>query len=250
VLVAQSQRAPQSSLIVRTLPLSSLLILVASLLLAGRAHAEPTAGPWEPVSNKDGIVVERRRVDGTNLKEFVGRGVIAAPIARVLAVIRDADRRAEWMPNCGSSYLVEENTETRIQIAYHRTKAPWPVSDRDSVNRATLLVEPAKHRVYLPFEAIEYPKVAPVKGVVRMPFMRGHWILIPVDGGKATQAEYQVWANPGGILPDWIANLASKTLPRETIAGLRRQVTRVEYPAFETQISNSPEAKELFARSQ
>jgi hypothetical protein len=153
------------------------------------------------------------------------------------------------MPSCADSHLVEENLAERSQTSYYRTKAPWPVSDRDSVNRAEMLVEPAKHRVYLPFEAITFPKLPPVKGVVRMPFMRGHWILIPVDGGKATQVEYQVFANPGGALPDWLANLASKTLPRETIAGLRRQVKKAEYPEFEAQVANSPETKQLLAQS-
>jgi hypothetical protein len=223
----------------------------ASLLL-GLVASDGTAraagpGPWENVSNKDGIVVQRRTVEGSNLKEFVGRGVVEAPIARVLAVIVDANRRGEWMPNCGGSWLLEENRSARTQVAYFRTKAPWPVSDRDSVNRAEMRVEPDKHRVYLSFEAVSYAKVPPVKGVVRMPFMKGHWVLTPVDGGRATEAEYQVWANPGGILPDWIANLASKTLPRETIAGLRRQVKKVEYPDFEAQISSSPEAKQLLA---
>lgn len=222
------------------------LALAGCMLVGSRgvARADGGNGPWEHVSNKEGIEVERRSVEGSNLKEFLGRGVIDAPVQRVLAVIRDAGRRAEWMPNCGGSWLVEENIAARTQVAYHRTKAPWPVSDRDSVNRAEIYVEPAKHRVFLPFEAVTSAKVPPVKGVVRMPFMRGHWILVPLDGGK-TQVEYQVYANPGGALPDWLANLASKTLPRETIAGLRKQVTKASYPEFEAMITATPEAKEL-----
>ena len=227
------------------------LMALAGLALAGggTARAEEGHGAWEQVSDKDGITVERRSVDGYKLKEFLGRGIVYAPIGRVLAVIRDANRRAEWMPACGDSHLVEENLATRTQLAYHRTKAPWPVSDRDSVNRAEMIVEPAKHRVYLPFEAVTVAQVPPVKGVVRMPFMRGHWALTPVDGGRATEAEYQVFANPGGILPDWLANLASKTLPRETIAGLRKQVTRASYPEFEAQVASSPETQQLFAHA-
>jgi hypothetical protein len=228
----------------------------AGLLTSGVAAAKTDAaadegtgavGPWERVLEKDGIVVERRKVDGSSLKEFVGRGVIDAPITRVLAVIRDANRRVEWMPNTHTAYLVEENMAARTQTTYHRTKAPWPVSDRDSTNRAELLVEPAKHRVYLPFHSIDTAKVPPVKGVVRMPSLRGHWILVPVEGGKATRAEYQVFANPGGALPDWVANLASKKLPLETISGLRKQVKIAQYPDFEAQISSTPEAKELLA---
>jgi hypothetical protein len=226
--------------------LGSCLLLAAALGAVARdARADDHAGAWEQVSNKDGILVQRRTVTGSKLKEFRGRGIIQAPIGRVLAVIRDADRRGEWMPSCGDSHLVEEDVAARTQVAYHRTKAPWPVSDRDSVNRAEMFVEPSKRRLYLPFEAITMSKIPPVKGVVRMPSMRGHWILIPVDGGRATDAEYQVFADPGGLLPDWLANLASKTLPRDTIAGLRKQASKVEYAAFEAEIAASPETRAL-----
>ena len=220
------------------------IVALALVTVAASARAEDGAGAWEQVSNKDGILVQRRSVSGYKLKEFLGRGVIEAPIGRVLAVIRDANRRAEWMPACGDSHLVEEDLVKRTQVAYHRTKAPWPVSDRDSINRAEMVVEPAKHRVYLPFVAIT-SAVPPVKGVVRMPMMRGHWILVPVDGGRKTEAEYQVFADPGGLLPDWLANLASKTLPRDTIAGLRKQVSKVQYPEFEAQVASSPETRAL-----
>ena len=224
-------------------------IVLLLCIAGGSAGADEARGAWERVSDKDGIVVQRRSVEGYKLKEFIGRGVVQAPIGRVLAVIRDANRRAEWMPACADSHLVAEDLAARTQTAYHRTKAPWPVSDRDSVNRAEMIVEPAKHRVFLPFEAIAAAGVPPVKGVVRMPFMRGHWALTPVDGGKATEAEYQVFANPGGILPDWLANLASKTLPRETIEGLRKQVVRASYPAFEAEVARAPETRELLELS-
>lgn len=212
---------------------------------AADARATQVAGVWEKVSNSDGIMVERRVVPGSNLKEFRGRGVIEAPLPRVLAVLQDAPHRAEWMSDCSSSYIVEEDHDRRTQIAYHRTKAPWPVADRDSINRAEIRLDVANRRVVLPFEGIEHPKGPPVKGVVRMPFIRGHWILAPARGGKATEVEYQVHANPGGSLPDWIANLASKKLPQQTLIGLRRQVKFREYPALEAEIMSSPEARQI-----
>jgi hypothetical protein len=211
------------------------------------ASQEQGKGPWERVSNSDGIVVERRTVPGSNLKEFRGRGIVEAPLGRVLAIIRDAPHRCEWMAQCAADYVVEENEAERVQISYHRTKAPWPVADRDSINRAELRVDLTRHRVFLPFEAIPHPKVPVVKGVIRMPFLRGHWILQPVNGGGGTDVEYQVHANPGGILPEWIANLASKKLPLLTIVGLRKQAKLRSYPEFEAQIARSTEAKQMAA---
>ena len=243
-----SSRARASSTTLRRqlLPLLSplLLPLLLPLVFSGTARANGE-GPWEKVSDTDGIFVQRRTVEGSNLKEFRGSGLIAAPIGRVLSVMRDAPRRVEWMPECSGSYVVEEDEKALVQIAYHRTRVPWPASDRDSVNRAELHFDPALHRVVVPFEAIDHPKAPPVAGVVRMPFLRGHWILVAVEHGAATRVEYQVHADPGGVLPDWIANFASKSLPRETIAGLRKQVTRAAYPAFEAEVLRSPEWKKV-----
>src|SRR5947209_19425762 len=98
----------------RALLLGSALVAAT---LAGRARADAHGGEWERVSDKEGIVVERRSVDGSNLKEFLGRGVIDAGVAHVLAVIRDGNRRAEWMPNCNGAYVVEENMTSRTQVA-------------------------------------------------------------------------------------------------------------------------------------
>ncbi len=224
------------------------LVLAGLLGTSSRAAAQaPSApGPWEKVSNKNDILVERRTVPGSNLKEFRGRGVVDAPVARVLAVLQDAPHRHEWMSDCSTSYVLEEDHEKRTQIAYHRTKAPWPVADRDSINRAEIRIDLQQRRIVLPFEAIDHPKGPPIKGVVRMPFLRGHWVLSPVREGRATEVEYQVHANPGGALPDWLANVASKKIPHDTLIGLRRQVKFREYPALEAEILGSPEAQQLF----
>ncbi len=69
---------------------------------------------------------------------------------------------------------------------------------------------------------------------------------MPLQAGKTTLVEYQVHANPGGSLPDWLANVASKKLPHDTLIGLRRQVKFREYPALEAEILGSTEAHSLF----
>src|SRR5262249_31277850 len=64
--------------------------------------------PWQPVSHRKGIVVERRPVIGSNLMEFRGRGIVEAPLARVLAVFHDVEHATEWLDSCNASSLVED----------------------------------------------------------------------------------------------------------------------------------------------
>jgi hypothetical protein len=194
--------------------------------------AEPA---WEVIKQSDGIVVDRRAVEGSSLKEFRGRGVVYAPVAAILAVFSDVDRATEWMDSCNGSRVVADVSDVE-KIVYNRTHAPWPVSDRDAVLRNVARFDEAERSVRLEFSSIERADAPPVKGVVRMPFLRGHWYLWPAADGNSTRVEYQVHANPGGRLPDWLVNYVSRDLPWRTINSLRAQVKRRAYPDFEQRL--------------
>ncbi len=210
-------------------------VMVASLaLLSSTAlRAEETGGgAWQFVKQSDGIVVERRAVAGSSLKEFRGRGVIEAPAAAILAVFNDVPRATEWMDSCNGSRVVSDLGDVE-KVVYNRTHAPWPVADRDAVLHNVARFDAAARSVELDFWTVDDARVPPVGGVVRMPFLRGHWILWPSADGTSTRVEYQVHANPGGRLPDWLVNYVSRDLPFRTIVSLRRQVGRRHYPDFE-----------------
>jgi hypothetical protein len=221
-------------------------ILLAPALAVAAESAAPDS-PWEVVSDKGGTVVDRRVVEGSNLKEFRGRGVIDAPLDAVLAVFSDIDRAVEWMDSCAASSVVE-NGGDRVKVVYNRTRAAWPVSDRDAVLRNVVTFDERSGRVAVDFVSVTDARMPPVKGVVRMPSLRGHWYLWPTGDGRATRVEYQVHANPGGALPDWIVNYVSRELPRKTINGLRAQLKRRSYPDLSRHIRAFPEVQALAAR--
>jgi hypothetical protein len=207
---------------------------MVALTTAARAEA-----PWEPVSNKNGITVDRRAVDGSKLKEFRGRGTIEAPLASILAVFSDVDHAVEWMDSCRASSVVEDGGD-RDKVVYNRTRARWPVWDRDAVLGNHVYFDAAEGRVRLEFSTVTDDKMPPQKGVVRMPYLRGHWYLWP-ETATRTRVEYQVHANPGGALPEWLVNYVSRELPRKTITGLDAQVKRRQYPDLEKHIRAFPE---------
>ena len=200
----------------------------------------PAYGPWQWVRGDNGVAVHRRTVAGSPLHEFRGVGTIYAPIAAVLGVLNDTEHRLEWMKEAAAQVLVQQVSESTV-LFYSRTKAPWPASDRDAVLRATTTFDTQKNVIRIEIDAVEHPAWPPQKGVVRMPTLRGHWYFWPEKGGEYTKAEYQVHANPGGSLPDWIINMVSKSIPHSTIVHLREQVKRRRYEAFERQIESKPD---------
>ena len=133
-----------------------------------------------------------------------------------------------------------EDVSDRVQISYNRTRAPWPVADRDVVLRGETTVDVAGRRVVISFHSVDDPRAPRLADVVRIPSARGHWILTPERDGRATRVEYQLHAEAGGSLPGWIANVVSRVVPQRTLLALRGQVKRRRYPRLEDQIEADP----------
>jgi hypothetical protein len=53
--------------------------------------------------------------------------------------------------------------------------------------------------------------------------LQGHWKLWAKEQ-EQTLMEYQVKADPKGLLPKWLAKLATRELPLYTIRNIRQQV--------------------------
>jgi hypothetical protein len=186
------------------------------------------AADWEQLEDDEGIRVWQREIEGTSLVEFRGRGVVDAPIQDVLAVVHDADRSTEWMESCNGSHTVEYKSPLRV-ISYNRTESPAPlVSDRDVVVESTYVITPAAKKIRMEFRSVAHEKAPALDGVVRMPKLEGYWELV-YGGPKKTEVTYQIQADPGGSLPSWIVNWASKSIPFDTIRNLRSQVKKGGY---------------------
>lgn len=197
------------------------MIALSALFSGGVSRAAPG---WKRITTEDGVTVTSRDVPGRGFPTFRGVGIIHADMYSVLAVMSDIPRHTEWMYNCKSIQLIRK-IDDRQRIVYSRTRAPWPVSDRDAVYRSNVVVDRAHKAVSVEFRAVKSRYVAPVKGVVRMVNLRGHFKLRSL-GAARTRIEYQVDADPGGWLPGWIARIATRKLPLATIQNLRRQVSK------------------------
>ena len=209
-------------------------ILLASLALALAfttiAHADEAG--WERDTSEAGIVVSTRNENGRGLPVFKGVGIVDANLNEVLAVLDDISRFTEWMASCVGARVVKKISEFE-RLEYNRTGAPWPVSDRDVVVRSTVEGSAEKKEVWARFQSVSVAGSGPLDGVVRMPKLRGFYHMQAIDDGH-TRVTYQVDADPGGMLPDWLVKRTSRRLPIDTIIGLRKQTKKMKgrYEAF------------------
>jgi hypothetical protein len=208
--------------------------VLTSLVLAGLIIAAPSLalGDWEQLTTEEGIEVSQREIPDRALPVFRAVGVIDASVYEVFAVIADVDNQTHWMESCVEARRLKRESQS-VSYAYNRTDAPWPVSDRDVVVRAEMIiVEPGKE-VHQRFKSVASDLMGPVRGVVRMPRLEGHYKL-RVLGPDRTRVEYQVDADPGGRLPKWLVKRTSRDLPLHTLLNLRRRVaeTKGSYEEF------------------
>lgn len=205
------------------------MLRVVLALWLGLVATPSLAQDWRHVTSEDGVAVTAREVPGRGFPTFRGVGVIDASIWEILAVLSDVSRHSQWMFRCAEARQLRKLSEMEY-IVYSRTDAPWPVSDRDAVFHSTVHPSLKELTIDVRFRAVQSPLQGPVKGVVRMTKLQGHYRLKAL-GPEKTLMDYQVDADPGGMIPTWLAKLATRRLPIDTIRSLRKRtkVTRGWY---------------------
>jgi hypothetical protein len=179
---------------------------------------------WTTEFTREGITVSTRAVKDSSLKEFMGEGIVDAPVEVCIKVINDVENHVKWRPDCAESRLLKNEGNTAI--TYTLINAPWPASDRDVVVK--IVTVKTEDSIICSFEAVNDVSLAPLKeNVIRMNNMTGKWVLTKQSG--KTNVVIQTKADPAGSLPAWLANSASTDQPFETISGLRKMVKDSKY---------------------
>jgi len=194
-----------------------LLVGAPSTLLANNEEA------WEHVLEEDDITIWKKSVPGTSFVTFRGRGIVQADIYSVFAVLYDVDHKKDLMANCVDYRLLHYNSAGNV-VVYNRIGSPFfLISDRDSVIETHVVFEPSQKRIVANFVKGDDKFFKPHSGAVRTKALKGMWLLQALDDGT-TDLTYEASADPGGMLPSWLVNLATKKLPHRTIQAMRDQV--------------------------
>jgi hypothetical protein len=185
------------------------------------------ASDWKLAIRKDGIDVSTRPVKGSDFDEFMGSADIDASIDVVSAVLKDIPVATQWMADCKENREIRKIDE-RTSVQFNVTKAPWPVSDRESLCIVTEKKDEKTGKITFEFHETNDPSVPVGKGNVRMPEISGQWVLTPINRDH-TKVIYTVKSNPGGSLPKSLANMKSKDIPFNTLMGLKMMVKKDKY---------------------
>lgn len=204
---------------------SFLLFSLMWLGCSSLSLADNTAWQLEAENEDKNIQVFTRKLEGSTLKEFKGVTKLKTDVNALVALLQDTQSATKWMHNIIEFEEKEKISEVE-SIVYSISETPWPVTDRDSYVRSILTVSESG---VVKSTLTALPDYAPKdEDYVRMPSIKGGWVFTPLADG-IVEVVYQIHADPGGSLPDWIVNSIVVETPLETLSNLHEQIQLKKY---------------------
>jgi hypothetical protein len=186
--------------------LSSALGALVTVVLAGGA-ARADEAPWRGDGVTDGVQVERRDVKGSHFDELRLSLLSNVSVERLCDAIYPKALPAHLERHFKKQELLRETPTDRV--TYEQISVPV-FSDRDYVVHTRLEIPGSTGRCAVSFFTEEDPAHPPVDGFVRIPVIRGHWDVFPVEGGKVS-VQYRIFSEPGGGVPAFLSRGSQKS---------------------------------------
>lgn len=212
-------------------------MLLFFLFLSSIAQAyDFSSVTWELSSDEDEIQVFRGTLPNSNLVAFRGRGLIYAPVEKIVGIILDTKRAPEWASDLEESKVVKWISPPFTYLEYNHVGTPFIMKDRDfvSVVRVRPITEKSTVFVdYLPANSTDYPETRYIRGDLAGSGFK----LLSVSNGTQTFLDGWIICDLKGSVPKWIVNWAQSSWPRTTIEALRVQAAKTDVKAYEPIVS-------------
>jgi hypothetical protein len=144
----------------------------------------------------------------------------------VFNVVNDFDHYPEFMPYVIESRVLSRNGDSEV-VAYNRIAPPF-VAERDYPLKFRMTRGSLANGGVFRSEWTASPEAEPeVEGVVRIRLNDGSWVAEPISGGSRTRLTYTLLTNPGGLIPDFVANMSNTVaIPKLFKAVMKRSVEK------------------------
>jgi hypothetical protein len=176
--------------------------LAAALVMAAGPSAA-LAADWTVLSHKDGLLIERRATEGSPFFEVRATTQSSLAPGAIFDTLWKQQEHPQFVPHLKRLDLLSETGDERL--AYEQVEVPL-ARDRDYTVRLQRRVDPEAHRYEIVFATANDSGPPPDKNHIRVPSIRGRWLIEPGPDGKGSAIRYEVLSEPGGSLPAWLVN--------------------------------------------
>jgi hypothetical protein len=202
-------------------------IICAVLLLSMMPPDSEKNKEWKPRFQKEGISVYSSRRADSQIDELKGECVLDARLETVARVMLDVSSYPQWVADCSEARKFNCSNLYTCKL-YFVLAMSWPVRDRDAVLQSSTDIMLPQGRIIGSVYALPDELVPVQKNRIRIKSMYGKWIFERISADK-TMATFITWADPAGLIPAFIINIASIDIPYRTLKGLQRIVKNEKY---------------------
>jgi hypothetical protein len=178
--------------------MATLLALITHLPASAATPAE-----WQVLSDKQGLVIERRAGEDSNLYEVRATALSSLTPAAIFDTIWKQHEHPQFVPYLKRLDLLRDEGDERL--TYEQVHVPW-ATDRDYTVRLVKRVDAEAQRYEIAFWTANDAGPPPNKHHVRVAWIRGRWLIGLGPDGRGATLRYEVLSDPGGALPGWIVN--------------------------------------------
>lgn len=189
-------------------------------MLSWADDATPIA--WHMAKSDNGITIQtRKHRDG--LVEIRAQMLVPTTYAAFMNLLENSSNLPNWIDHVASSRVLKKISDHE-HIVYTRFSAPWPARDRDMVTYSQFQQFPGSLVLTIEDASDQYPEQ---EGFVRIKAVKATWTLEKLTNGM-THIDYTAFADPGGMLPNWLANKLSVSSAFNTFEALREQLPKYQ----------------------
>ena len=163
---------------------------------------------WELKVERDEVRVWRRSVEGSAYDVIRGNGILRAPPAVVLALLKRGDPETirEYNPMYDEGHDLQQ-LDGNTKVSYGSVRSIFPFKPRDTVTRVALRALPNLGGHVMLLEAVDHPAMPERQGFVRAKIVFGMHLVQPVvDKPMLTNYTFTQQVNVGGLIPAWLMN--------------------------------------------
>jgi hypothetical protein len=198
----------------------SLFIFPFSILLAFQfLQGQGTdSDGWEFVREREEVKVYRKEVGDRTA--FRGIGIIEGAPEKLVGIIHNPKRWKFWIDDLDEGKLLEKKSDFHF-VFLQEIDAMWPVKNREIVFES-IVSRVGPSQILLEMKSVNHPK-APANSNVRAKVSFTRYKIDPLEGNRM-QVTFENLSDPGGRIPNFMVDWASKSFPVSIIEGLRKEM--------------------------
>lgn len=192
------------------------------------------ADEWQLAEDKNAIIVYTRAIEGSSFLEFRGETVVEGSVDALVALLYDTANAPAWIHDCSFGMTLEEISFEENYI-FQIYDLPFPVSNRQLLLHSKLTyteegarLEIKKANTFCKDNELSRCQKVNENTLIKIKRSRGHYLFIRIDD-KHTKVIWQQHVEPGGSVPDWLANALLVDIPYYSMLRLKEIVKDEKY---------------------